>query len=63
MSTTYIAVIIGILAQVLPMLGIQVGTEQLTNATQVIVTIVTGLWVLKNRYQLGGITLAGVRKN
>lgn len=45
------------------MLGIQVGTEQLTNATQVIVTIVTGLWVLKNRYQLGGITLAGVRKN
>lgn len=61
-SSTYIATIISILATVLPLFGIQVGTEALTTTAQTIVIVLSGLWVLKERFNRGDITIAGIKK-
>lgn len=62
MSTTYIAVIANLLAQLLPKLGVVIGTEELTTTIQTIVLLGSGLWVLFRRYQQGDINLAGLKK-
>ena len=49
MSQTIIATIISILAVVLPLLGINVGSEALTTTAQTILVIGSGLWVWKER--------------
>ncbi len=62
MSTTIIAVIVNLLAVILPQLGITIGSEALTNAITVVVTILTGLWIWTQRYMQGDINFAGIRK-
>lgn len=63
MSQTYIAVIINLLVVVLPLLGIQVGGEELTITIQTITAVITGIWIMIRRYRSGGINIAGVRTN
>lgn len=60
-STTYIATFVVILAQVLPLMGIDVGTEALTTTAQTIATVLAGLWVLVERYKRGDVSLGGFR--
>ncbi len=69
MSTTISAVILNLLVMLLPYLGITVGSDQLTNAVQTIVVIVTGAWIWYQRTKLqkavagnGDVTALGVRK-
>lgn len=62
MSQTYISVIVLFLAQLLPAIGINVGTEELTTTIQTLVTLGAGFWILIRRLQVGDITFAGVRK-
>lgn len=62
MSHTYVSVVILFLAQILPALGIVVGTEELTTTLQTLLTIGAGLWVLVRRYQAGDITVLGARR-
>lgn len=62
MSTTYIAVIVNVLAFVLPHLGITVGNDALTTTVQTVVVIGSGVWVLVQRYLRGDITLFGAYK-
>ena len=62
MSTTYAAVIINILSVVLPLLGITVGSEALTTTATTIIAVLTGLWVLKERYGRGDINIAGLKR-
>ena len=62
MSTTYSAALISILAMVLPMLGISVGSSDLTTTVQTILVVVSALWVMFKRVQRGDISLLGVRK-
>jgi len=62
MSQTYIAIVISLLASVLPKLGVTVGSEELTTTVSVIITIASGLWALYRRYSQGDITIAGIRK-
>ena len=62
MSTTYSAALISILATVLPMLGISVGSEELTTTFRVILVIISGLWVIKERVKRGDISILGVRR-
>lgn len=61
-STTYIAVIVNILATFLPRFGITVGSEELTSIAQAVVAVVTGVWVIVQRYRKGDVTAAGLRK-
>lgn len=60
-SQTYLAVVISVLAAVLPKLGVTIGSEELTTAVSVILTVLGGLWALIRRYQAGGVTVAGIR--
>lgn len=62
MSQTYIATYVQFAALILPMLGIQVGSDQLTGAIQTIVVIGTGVWVLYRRYIKGDINVVGAKK-
>ena len=62
MSTTIIAVIVNLLAVVLPNLGITIGNEALTTTAQTVLAIATGLWIWAQRYRMGGINIAGLRK-
>lgn len=62
MSTTIIAVIVNLLAAILPKIGVQVGTEALTSTIQTLVLIVSGLWVWYQRVQKGDVSPLGLRK-
>lgn len=69
MSTQIIAVVINLLATLLPLIGVQVGTDQLTNTIQVLVAIGTGVWIWYKRTTLqeapfgkGDVTALGARK-
>lgn len=61
-STTYLAVILNLLAQVLPMLGINVGSAALNTTAQTIIAVATGVWVLVERYKRGDVTAFGSYK-
>ncbi len=62
MSQTYAAAIVVLLSQVLPLLGINVGTEALTTTLATVITVVAGLWVIVRRLQNGDIDAFGRRK-
>lgn len=49
-SKTYLSVIVILLAQILPLLGIDVGSDALTTTVQVIVTVIAGIVVLYKRW-------------
>lgn len=62
MSTTILAVIINLLAVGLPYIGVTIGTEELTNAVQVLFAIITGAWIWYQRVKRGDVTVVGARK-
>ena len=62
MSTTISAVIINLLAVLLPLAGITVGSDALTTTIQTVTAIATGLWIWKERVKKGDINKFGVRK-
>jgi len=62
MSTTIVAVFINLLSMLLPTIGVDVGTEELTQAVQVLVAVVTGLWIWYQRVQKGDVNVIGVSK-
>lgn len=62
MSQIYVSAVVAILAQVLPHLGVQVGSDELTTLVSNIVTVGAALWVIIRRVKQGDITALGVRK-
>ena len=58
-SPTYISALIAVLAQILPLIGIEVGSEQLMDAITTILTIVAGLVIMYRRIAKGDVTLFG----
>ena len=70
MSTQVIAVIITLLANLLPMVGVNVGSEDLTKTAQVLITVISGLWIWYQRTTLqhapmgqGDVNKLGFRKD
>jgi uncharacterized membrane protein len=61
-SQTYAAAVVVVLSQVLPLFGINVGSEALTTTIATILTVVGGLWVIVRRLQNGDIDAFGRRK-
>ena len=61
-STTISAVFIQLAVVFLPMLGIQVGSDQLTITIQTITVIATSAWIWYRRVQTGDIKWFGARK-
>ena len=62
MSTTIVAVFINLLTVILPLLGITIGTEQLTVTAQTLIAIATGIWIWRERVLRGDVNSFGARK-
>jgi hypothetical protein len=63
MSPTYTSAIIAILATVLPMLGVQVGSEQLTTTVQTIIVLASAVIIMYRRWIKKDITITGAYKS
>lgn len=62
MSTTIASVMVTLLAMILPYFGISVGSDQLTQAVQTVIVVIAGVWIWFRRYQIGDVTVAGLKK-
>jgi hypothetical protein len=62
MSQIYTSAFVIILAQVLPVIGVNLGNDQLTQFAQIVISIVLGAWIMIRRKQQGDITALGSRK-
>jgi len=62
MSTTISAVVINLLAVLLPLLGVHVGDAALTTTIQTLIAVGTGLWIWAERVRRGDVTALGRRK-
>lgn len=62
MSTTIASVFVMLASQLLPMIGIEVGSEQLTQTISTLVTIIAGLIIWYRRVSAGDVTASGRRK-
>lgn len=58
-SSTYLSVLVMFLAQVLPKLGIVVGTDALTTTVATLVSIFAGVKILYERHKRGDVGLFG----
>mgnify|MGYP001184954578 CR=1 FL=1 len=62
MSQIYTSALIALLAQVLPQLGVTIGSEELTGFITTGVTISAALWVMVRRVMQGDVNVLGARK-
>jgi len=62
MSTTIISVFTLLLTQLLPLIGVQVGSDQLTATIQTLVAVATGVWIWVQRVKVGDVGVLGGRK-
>ena len=62
MSPTYVSALVALLSQILPLLGVEIGSEDLTTTITTISTIVAVLVILIRRYLKGDLTLAGMKR-
>jgi uncharacterized metal-binding protein len=60
-STTILAVVIQLLAVALPKIGVNIGTEELTQTVSTLAVIGAGLWIWIQRAKKGDITPLGKR--
>ena len=61
-SQTYAAAVVVVLAQLLPLLGIQVSTEALTTTLSTIISVVAGVVIMYRRYSQGDISAFGAHR-
>ena len=61
MAPTFLAGLVSLLATVLPLFGIHVGSEQLTTTLQTLIVIGSGLVVLFRQVTTGRATVVGAR--
>lgn len=61
MAPTYIASIVLLLAQLLPLIGIEIESEALTTTITTVVSIVAGLVVAYRQLTTGRATLLGLK--
>lgn len=61
-STTISAVVINLLAVILPLMGVTVGSDALTTTVQTVIAIGTGLWIWVARVKKGDVNILGGKK-
>lgn len=62
MSPTFVSSAVIIIVSVLKLLGIEVGSEQLTTTIETLVAIVGGIIILVRRYKKGDVSVLGIVK-
>lgn len=53
---------IQLLTIILPIMGVRVGSDQLTSAIQTVIVVITGIYIWIRRVQQKDVTALGVRK-
>jgi uncharacterized membrane protein len=61
MSKIYISAIVLLLSEILPALGVTIGSDKLTDVVQAIIVLVTGVIILVARYKQGDINILGAK--
>lgn len=61
-STQYIAVAVIVLTQAAKAAGVEVSSEQLTDFVSLLLTLLSGAWILVERFKKGGINWLGMKK-
>lgn len=61
MSKTVISSAVAILVSLLPLIGVNVGSEQLTEAVQTIIVVVSGVVIWFERVRKGDVSVVGKR--
>lgn len=61
MAPSFVSAIVLVLSQVLPFIGIDVGSEALTTTFQTLVAIGVGLFVMYRQVTTGRSTMSGTR--
>ena len=59
MSQTIVSVFVILLSQLLPLINVNIGSDELTNVISTLVAIGAGIWIWVRRYQAGDVTAAG----
>jgi len=62
-STTYLSTIVMFLVFLAKVIGVEVGSAELTTTVEVIVSFVAGVWIMIERFKKGGISIFGARIN
>lgn len=62
MSPTYVSALVSVLAVLLPQLGVQIESEQLTSFISAVVVVISGLVIMYRRFKVGNITILGGTK-
>jgi uncharacterized membrane protein len=62
MSQTIVSVLVILLAQILPRLGVSLDSVALTTTVQSIVTVIAAGWIWYRRFKQGGVTTFGIKK-
>ena len=63
MSQIYVSAVVAILAQLLPYIGVSLGSEELTQAVSAFITVIAALWVMIRRLKQGDIGVFGGRRS
>ena len=61
-SQTYIGILVSLLGSLLPRIGVEIGSEDLTITVSVLVTIAGSIWAFWGRFRKGDISALGVKK-
>jgi hypothetical protein len=61
-SPTYVSALVALLAQLLPMIGVEIATDELTNFLMTGATIVAALVILGRRFLKGDVTVFGAKR-
>ena len=61
-SQEYISALVIVLAQILPAMGVTLGTADLTSLIGAVVTLIAGVWIMIRRYSKKDINIAGFKK-
>lgn len=62
MSNTIAGVLVILLAELLPLIGITIGSDALTTTVSTLFVVGSDIWIWFKRVQKGDVTLLGVRK-
>ena len=59
MSTTIIAVLVNLVITLLPLIGVEIGSEAMETTVQTITAIATGVWIWIQRTRLQEVPIGG----
>lgn len=61
-SQEYVSLLVVLLANLLPKVGLVLGTEPITTLATLIITVIGVIWAMYRRHRKGDISIVGTKK-